>query len=80
MSVAGLARRCGVARSQVARIFREAHDEDLATLDEAGFVHFHASAREQLGLFYAIQLAQIIGAASRAVQTHQAMAVPAPVT
>jgi hypothetical protein len=77
VSVASLARGCGVARSQIARIFREARDEGLAALDDRGIVHFHASAREQLGIFYSIQLAQIIAAASEAAQIHDLATAPA---
>lgn len=77
VSVAGLARRCGVARSQVARVFREARDHDLATLDETGLVRFHAAAREQLGIFYAVQFAQILDAAARAVRIHDLKTVSA---
>ena len=70
VSIAGLARTCGVSRIQVARIFREAAAEGLAELGGDGFVRFHAAAREQLGFFYAIQLVQILAAAARASRLH----------
>ena len=67
ISVAGLARRCGAARSQVARIFAEAEQAGLAHIDPEGMVVFGPQAREELGFFCAIQLVQILAAAARAV-------------
>lgn len=74
VSMAGLARGCGAARSQVARIFREADEEGLATLDTDGVVLFSEDARGQLRFFYAVQLVQILAAAARAAEPD---AVPA---
>ena len=71
VSIAGLARTCGVSRMQVARIFREAAVEGLAELDSHGVVRFHAAAREQLTFFYAIQLVLILAAAARATRLHR---------
>ncbi len=74
ISIAGLARDCGTSRMQVARIFNEAKAEGLATLDADNMVRFHAPAREQLRVLYAVQLAQILAAAARSVP---ALAPPA---
>jgi hypothetical protein len=68
VSMAGLARGCGAARSQVTRIFREADEEGLATLDADGAVLFSDTAREQLRFFYAIQFVQILAAAAGAAE------------
>ena len=70
VSMAGLARECGAARSQVTRIFREADEEGLATLDADGIVLFSDAAREQLRFFYAVQFVQILSAAARAAELH----------
>jgi hypothetical protein len=66
VSIAGLARDTGASRSQIARIFREAREAELADLEADGFVRFAPAAREQLAFFYAFQLAQILTAAARA--------------
>lgn len=66
VSMAGLARSCGAARSQVTRIFRQADEAGLATLDSQGVVLFSDAAQEQLRFFYAVQLVQILAAAARA--------------
>ncbi|WP_293677110.1 hypothetical protein [uncultured Phenylobacterium sp.] len=66
VSIAGLARISGASRVQVSRIFHEAADAGLAELDADGFVIFQPAAREQLGVFYAIQLVQILAAAAQA--------------
>ena len=71
VSIAGLARTCGVSRVQVARIFHEAACERLATLDSDGMVHFHDGAHEQLRFFYAIQFVQILAAAAQAVHLRE---------
>ncbi len=71
VSIAGLARTCGVSRVQVARIFHEAACEWLATLDSDGMVHFHDAAHEQLRFFYAIQFVQILAAAAQAVHLRE---------
>jgi hypothetical protein len=70
VSMAGLARGCGAARSQITRIFREAHEEGLATLDPEGVVLFSDSAREQMRFFYAVQFVQILSAAAGAAELH----------
>jgi hypothetical protein len=70
VSMSGLARVCGAARSQVARIFHEADEAGLATLDSDGVVHFSEEARGQLRFFYAVQFVQILSAAARAAEIH----------
>lgn len=68
VSIAGLARGCGAARSQVARIFREAEEAGLATLQSDGVVVFSDDARQQFRFFYAVQFVQILAAAARAAE------------
>lgn len=68
VSIKSLAARAGVSRVQVARIFKAAAAEGLADLSADGYVHFHPAAREELGVFYAIQLAQILAAAAAAAR------------
>ncbi len=70
VSMAGLARGCGAARSQVARVFHEAAEEGLATLEPDGVVLFSEDARDQLRFFYAVQFVQILAAASHATELH----------
>jgi hypothetical protein len=72
VSIAGLARTSGTSRAQVARIFREAAAEGLTELGVDGMVTFLRSARQEIGFFYAIQLVQILVAASQAARLHDA--------
>lgn len=76
VSIRSMAARSKVARAQVARIVREATDTGLAHLDTDGYVHFQPAAREELGLFYAIQLAQILAAGALAARQHGLLGPP----
>lgn len=78
VSVSGLARRFGVSRIHVSRIFEAAAREGLAELGPDGMVTFSALAREQLVWLYAAQLAQILAAAGRAARAHGLAGAPVP--
>jgi hypothetical protein len=68
VTLAGLARRFGVSRVHLKRIFAQAEREGLARLDRAGLVTFTPAAREQLGYLFGAQLAQILVAAAAAAK------------
>lgn len=67
VSVAGLARRFGVARVQVKRVFETAASEGLAT-HEGGFVRFTVQAQQEIEFLYVVQLVQILRAAGAAAE------------
>jgi len=74
VSMAGLARACGAARSQVTRVFHRAAEAGLATVEADGVVLFSDDAREQLRFFYAAQFVQILAAAARASEPRGVLA------
>lgn len=76
VSIKGLAQVAGVARIQVARIFKAAKAEGLADLNPDGYVHFRPAAREEMAVFYAIQLAQALSAGATAARQHGLIGKP----
>ncbi len=66
VTVAGLARRFGVSRIHVRRIFDAAAAADLAHLGADGWVSFGPDAQEQLRFVWSVQLIHILAAAARA--------------
>ena len=70
ITIKGLAQVAGVARVQVARILKTAAAEGLADLDADGYVNFRPAAREEMAIFYAIQLAQTLAAGALAAREH----------
>lgn len=76
VSIRSMAARSKVARAQVARILQEATATGMAHLDADGYVHFQSAARAELGLFYAIQLAQILAAGALAARQRGLLSLP----
>lgn len=63
--LAALARRFGVSRIHVKRIFDNGARAELSSLGGDGMVTLTPAAREQIGVLYGVQLAQVLSAAAR---------------
>jgi len=66
ISLASLARRFGVSRIHIKRIFDNGARAGLSSFGGDGFVTLTPAAREQIAVLYAVQLAQLLSAAARA--------------
>jgi DNA-binding IscR family transcriptional regulator len=66
ISISALARRFGVSRIHVTRIFRNAERHGLGGLEPDGMIWFAQEAREQMRMLFTFQLAHILAAAGQA--------------
>jgi len=67
IALAALARRFGVSRIHLKRIFADGERLALSQLAPDGFVTLTPEAQQQLAVLYGVQLAQLLSAAARAV-------------
>jgi hypothetical protein len=65
ISLASLARRFGVSRIHIKRIFDDGARAGLSSLGRDGFVTLTPAAHEQIAVLYAVQLAQLLSTAAR---------------
>lgn len=77
IALAALARRFGVSRIHVKRIFDDADRADLSHLDADGVVTLAPAAREQLTILYGVQLTQLLSAAARTAALAEARTLAA---
>jgi len=67
IALASLARRFGVSRIHVKRVFDDAARAGLSNLGADGLVTLAPDARQQLAVLYGVQLAELLSAAARTV-------------
>ena len=77
IALAALARRFGVSRIHLKRIFGEGERLALSQLDPDGFVTLAPDAQQQLAVLYGVQLAQLLSAAARTAATAKTGAIAA---
>jgi hypothetical protein len=74
VSVSAMARRFGVSRIHIMRVFDDARGAGLASLQPDGWVVLEPNAREQIKFLYAVQLAQLLSAAAKTLSAAEAAA------
>jgi AraC-like DNA-binding protein len=79
LNLSALAKRFGVSRTHLKRIFLAAEREGVARLGRDGMARFEEDARAQVAGFYCSQFQQLLRAAARAARAH-GLAAPAPAT
>jgi DNA-binding GntR family transcriptional regulator len=68
LSLAATARRYGVSRNHVRRMFAEAEQRGMLTLDKDGTVVFLDAGRRGLEFHYAFQLVRLLIAAAKTLK------------